>query len=387
MRPTSPRGSARPSAPTTSCRPSRRAGPRWSATFARAGRAVRLRPGDHPDLRAPRGVPAGRRESPTSSARRCTTSRTRAAAASRCGPRAPPAVARAFVQHRPAAPWKVWYVAPNFRYERPQKGRYRQHCQLGAEALGVDDPDARRRGHRARPRLLPGARPARRHPELNSMGDDGRPGRATSSVLREYLARARRRAGRRRSASGSRPTRCACSTRSDPDWQDVIEHAPQITEHLSATRRGRTSRRCSAGSTGSASPTRSTRGSCAGSTTTPAPRSSSAARRSTRRRTASAAAVATTGWSRRWAGRPRRASGSASASSACCIACDAEGVVPGAATRGRRLRGRRDGQPERGHAAGHRAARGRHARRPRLRRPLDEGADEGRPTARAPGSR
>ncbi|MDQ1509558.1 MAG: histidyl-tRNA synthetase [Actinomycetota bacterium] len=49
-------------------------------------------------------------------------------------------VARAFVQHRPVTPWKVWYVAPNFRYERPQKGRYRQHWQVGVEVLGVDDP-------------------------------------------------------------------------------------------------------------------------------------------------------------------------------------------------------------------------------------------------------
>jgi histidyl-tRNA synthetase len=49
-------------------------------------------------------------------------------------------VVRAYVQHRPTPPWKVWYVAPNFRYERAQKGRYRQHWQLGAEVLGVDDP-------------------------------------------------------------------------------------------------------------------------------------------------------------------------------------------------------------------------------------------------------
>ena len=47
---------------------------------------------------------------------------------------------RAFAEHRPAAPWKVWYCAPNFRYERPQEGRYRQHWQLGAEAIGSDDP-------------------------------------------------------------------------------------------------------------------------------------------------------------------------------------------------------------------------------------------------------
>src|SRR5580765_8367271 len=50
-------------------------------------------------------------------------------------------VVRAFVQHHPALPWKVWYVAPHFRYERPQKGRYRQHWQVGVEVLGVDDPD------------------------------------------------------------------------------------------------------------------------------------------------------------------------------------------------------------------------------------------------------
>ncbi|HEY1737178.1 MAG TPA: ATP phosphoribosyltransferase regulatory subunit, partial [Acidimicrobiia bacterium] len=49
-------------------------------------------------------------------------------------------VVRAYVEHRPASPWKAWYVAPNFRYERPQAGRYRQHWQLGAEAIGTDDP-------------------------------------------------------------------------------------------------------------------------------------------------------------------------------------------------------------------------------------------------------
>lgn len=51
-------------------------------------------------------------------------------------------VARAFIEHRPAIlPWKVWYVAPNFRYESPQAHRYRQHHQLGIEAIGSADPD------------------------------------------------------------------------------------------------------------------------------------------------------------------------------------------------------------------------------------------------------
>ncbi len=49
-------------------------------------------------------------------------------------------VCRAFVQHRPTTPWKVWYAGPNFRYEKPQRGRYRQFDQVGIEVLGADDP-------------------------------------------------------------------------------------------------------------------------------------------------------------------------------------------------------------------------------------------------------
>src|SRR5436190_4331362 len=50
-------------------------------------------------------------------------------------------VARAFVEHRPDVPWKVWYATPAFRYERPQAGRYRQHHQVGIECIGSADPD------------------------------------------------------------------------------------------------------------------------------------------------------------------------------------------------------------------------------------------------------
>ncbi|MDO9628880.1 MAG: histidine--tRNA ligase [Acholeplasmataceae bacterium] len=35
---------------------------------------------------------------------------------------------------------KVYYIGPNFRYERPQKGRYRQFYQFGVEAIGAVDP-------------------------------------------------------------------------------------------------------------------------------------------------------------------------------------------------------------------------------------------------------
>lgn len=50
-------------------------------------------------------------------------------------------IVRALVEHHPMIPWKVFYAAPSFRYERPQAGRLRQHHQLGIEALGSADPD------------------------------------------------------------------------------------------------------------------------------------------------------------------------------------------------------------------------------------------------------
>ena len=52
-------------------------------------------------------------------------------------------VLRAMLENRMdrgALPAKVWYTGPNFRYEQPQSGRYRQHTQVGVEAIGSSDP-------------------------------------------------------------------------------------------------------------------------------------------------------------------------------------------------------------------------------------------------------
>ena len=51
-------------------------------------------------------------------------------------------ICRAYAEHRPTPPWKVWYEGPQFRYEQPQAGRYRQFTQVGVEVLGTDDPQA-----------------------------------------------------------------------------------------------------------------------------------------------------------------------------------------------------------------------------------------------------
>ncbi len=51
-------------------------------------------------------------------------------------------ICRAYAEHRPVPPWKVWYEGPQFRYEQPQAGRYRQFTQVGVEVLGADDPQS-----------------------------------------------------------------------------------------------------------------------------------------------------------------------------------------------------------------------------------------------------
>lgn len=58
-------------------------------------------------------------------------------------PEGTPGVIRAYLMNKIYATkpvWKVYYIGPMFRYERPQAGRYRQFHQLGVEVLGRKDP-------------------------------------------------------------------------------------------------------------------------------------------------------------------------------------------------------------------------------------------------------
>jgi histidyl-tRNA synthetase len=51
--------------------------------------------------------------------------------------------ARAYLEHglaREPQPVKLYMLAPMYRYDRPQKGRYREHWQWNVEAVGSDDP-------------------------------------------------------------------------------------------------------------------------------------------------------------------------------------------------------------------------------------------------------
>lgn len=58
-------------------------------------------------------------------------------------PEATASVMRAYIEHRldqKPGLQKLYYIGPMFRRERPQKGRYRQFYQIGAEAIGSESP-------------------------------------------------------------------------------------------------------------------------------------------------------------------------------------------------------------------------------------------------------
>jgi len=139
-------------------------------------------------------------------------------------------VVRAFVQHRPPTPWKVWYLAPNFRAEQPQAGRYRQHWQLGAEVIGVDDPEV----DVEMIELLwgfcrdLGLRDTRL--QINSMGDADTRERYREVLLRYWRAHATLLGGEMERAEVN-PLRILDSKR--PDWFEMLEQAPQLGEYLS----------------------------------------------------------------------------------------------------------------------------------------------------------
>lgn len=142
-------------------------------------------------------------------------------------------VVRSVIEHgldRAGLPVKLRYGGPFFRYERPQKGRYRQLQQVGVEAIGVDDPalDAEviavaDEGFRALG--LTGYRL-----ELSSLGDaEGRP--AYRALLQEFLAGLPLDEPTRARAEIN-PLRVLDDKR--PEVRALLADAPLLVDHLSA---------------------------------------------------------------------------------------------------------------------------------------------------------
>lgn len=125
---------------------------------------------------------------------------------------------------------RLWYTGPMFRHERPQKGRYRQFHQMGAEAFGMEGPDVDAELILMTARLWRelGLRGVRL--ELNSLGS----AEARVAYRDELQAFLRSRSdeldedSRRRLESN--PLRVLDSK--DPGTREVLRDAPQLLESL-----------------------------------------------------------------------------------------------------------------------------------------------------------
>ena len=204
-------------------------------------------------------------------------------------------VCRAYLEHGMhtlAQPVKLWYLGSYYRQEKPQKGRFRQFWQLGAEAIGSDDPAVDAELIALLHKLLGELEVRGLRLRLGSLGSlDAR------AEYRERLAaylheHADRLSGEVRERIDLNPLRAFDAK--DPGTQAVMRDAPLLLDSLErrgprALRRGLRPVGASPASTGS-----STAPSCAASTTTRA-RSSSSPPTRWARSPASRAAGATTG--------------------------------------------------------------------------------------------
>jgi len=141
-------------------------------------------------------------------------------------------VCRAFVEHRPTTPWKVWYSGPNFRYEKPQQGRYRQFDQVGIEVLGVDDPllDAEVISLAATFFARLGLKDVQL--AVNSLGDDGDRDKYSAALLQYFSANLSQLSEESQVTLQKNPLRVLDSKRRED--QALINGAPKIRDYLSA---------------------------------------------------------------------------------------------------------------------------------------------------------
>jgi histidyl-tRNA synthetase len=145
-------------------------------------------------------------------------------------------VCRAYVEHgmhKRRQPVKLWYLSSFFRHERAQAGRYRQFWQVGAEALGSDDPAVDAESIALLASLLAEMDVREVRLRLSSLG-----GADTRSDYRERL-QAHLRANEDslsedvRGRIEANPLRAFDSDH--PGTARVMESAPRLLEHLSDT--------------------------------------------------------------------------------------------------------------------------------------------------------
>ena len=143
-------------------------------------------------------------------------------------------VMRAYIEHQlqaEARMFKLYYFAPMFRRERPQKGRYRQHMQAGAEVLSsTDNPAIEAEVLEMLTAFLAGIGIPDLEVNINSVGDKVCRPAYVQDLKNEIKARAERLCEdcrRRGDKNALRVFDCKV-----PSCQPVIAELPTITERL-----------------------------------------------------------------------------------------------------------------------------------------------------------
>jgi histidyl-tRNA synthetase len=141
-------------------------------------------------------------------------------------------VVRAAIEHSLLydGPCRLWYMGPMFRHERPQRGRYRQFYQLGAEALGFPGPDVEAEQILMLQRLWQAIGLADVRLELNSLGAAAERARHRADLIR-YLEQHHDRLdedARRRLHSN--PLRILDTK--NPAMQELVAGAPRLLDYL-----------------------------------------------------------------------------------------------------------------------------------------------------------
>jgi histidyl-tRNA synthetase len=141
-------------------------------------------------------------------------------------------VVRAAIEHSLLyeGPCRLWYMGPMFRHERPQRGRYRQFYQLGAEALGLAGPDVDAEQVLMLKRLWQALGLSGLRLELNTLGQPPERARHRGELIR-YLEQHHDRLdedARRRLHSN--PLRILDTK--NPAMQDLVAGAPRLLDYL-----------------------------------------------------------------------------------------------------------------------------------------------------------
>ena len=149
-------------------------------------------------------------------------------------PEATASTVRAAIEHSLVydGPKRLWYAGPMYRHERPQKGRYREFHQFGAEALGYAGPDVDAElivmcAALWRELGLDGIRL-----EINTIGSPQERARYRADLVRHLQAHEARLDADAKRRLHSNPLRVLDSK--NPAVQEVVSMAPSMLEHLGA---------------------------------------------------------------------------------------------------------------------------------------------------------